>query len=71
MVLDHKDNTPPSTSHHINHLNTPRLVANASGTPVWKWEQTEPFGDNPPNDNPSGLAAFDFPLRFPGTVIQD
>jgi len=33
---------------------------------VWKWDQTEPFGSTPPNDNPSGLGAFDFPLRFPG-----
>jgi RHS repeat-associated protein len=41
-------------------------VVNAGGTVVWRWEQTEPFGDAAPNDNPSGLGAFDMPLRFPG-----
>jgi RHS repeat-associated protein len=51
---------------HVDHLNTPRLVANSSGTPVWKWEQQEPFGLNAPDENPSSLGAFEFPLRFPG-----
>jgi len=51
---------------HPDHLNTPRAVSDASGTIVWRWDQTEPFGDAPPNDNPSGQGAFEFPLRFPG-----
>ena len=42
------------------------MIANQQGTTVWKWDQQEPFGSTPPNDNPSGLGAFDFPLRFPG-----
>jgi len=50
------------------HLNTPRLVADATGTTVWKWDQQEPFGNNPPDENPSGLGAFEFDLRFPGQV---
>ena len=33
---------------------------------VWIWEQQDPFGGNPPDENPSGLGAFEFPLRFPG-----
>jgi RHS repeat-associated protein len=33
---------------------------------VWKWDQQEPFGNNVPDENPSGLGAFEFPLRFPG-----
>jgi RHS repeat-associated protein len=37
---------------------------------VWKWDQQEPFGSTPPNDNPSGLGAFDFPLRFPGQYFD-
>jgi RHS repeat-associated protein len=49
-----------------DHLNTPRMIANQQGTTVWKWEQQEPFGATPPNDNPSGLGSFDFPVRFPG-----
>jgi RHS repeat-associated protein len=51
---------------HADHLDTPRLVANASGTNVWKWDQQEPFGDNIADENPSGLGAFDLPLRLPG-----
>jgi RHS repeat-associated protein len=33
---------------------------------VWRNDNTEPFGDSVPNENPSGLGAFEFPLRFPG-----
>jgi RHS repeat-associated protein len=53
-----------------DHLNTPRMIANQQGATVWKWEQQEPFGATPPNDNPSGLGAFDFPLRFPGQYFD-
>ena len=59
---------PPLSLHfvHVDHLNTPRLVANSTGTTVWRWDQQEPFGINVPDENPSGLGAFEFPLRFPG-----
>ncbi len=33
---------------------------------MWRWDQQEPFGVNVPDENPSGLGAFEFPLRFPG-----
>jgi RHS repeat-associated protein len=33
---------------------------------VWRWDQGEPFGNNPAEENPSGLGAFDLPLRLPG-----
>jgi RHS repeat-associated protein len=33
---------------------------------VWRWDQAEPFGANPADANPSGLGAFDLPLRLPG-----
>jgi inhibitor of cysteine peptidase len=55
---------------HPDHLNTPRMIADAAGMTVWKWDQQEPFGSTPPNDNPSGLGAFDFPLRFPGQYFD-
>jgi RHS repeat-associated protein len=51
---------------HVDHLNTPRLIADASGTTVWQWDQQEPFGANSPDQNPSGLGSFDFPGRYPG-----
>jgi RHS repeat-associated protein len=50
----------------VDHLNTPRLVADATGTTVWRWDQQEPFGVSPPDKNPSGLGVFDFPLRHAG-----
>jgi RHS repeat-associated protein len=46
------------------------MIANQQGTTVWRWDQQEPFGSTPPNDNPSGLGAFDFPLRFPGQYFD-
>jgi RHS repeat-associated protein len=52
---------------HVDHLNTPRLIADSTGTAVWRWDNTEPFGDTVADENPSGLGAFPFPLRFPGT----
>jgi hypothetical protein len=39
-------------SSHPEHLNTPRLIADTTGTPVWKWDQAEPFGVSPPDENP-------------------
>ncbi len=51
---------------YVDHLNTPRLVANSSGTTVWRWDQQEPFGVNVPDENPSGLGMFEVPLRYPG-----
>ena len=55
---------------HVDHLNTPRLVADAAGTTVWKWDQAEPFGNNVADENPSGLGAFDLPLRLPGQYFD-
>src|SRR6266700_5133541 len=54
----------------INYLNTPRLIADATGTTVWKWDQQEPFGVNVPDENPSGVGAFEFPPRFPGQYFD-
>ena len=33
---------------------------------MWRWDQQEPFGVNVPDENPSALGVFEFPLRFPG-----
>lgn len=53
------------------HLNTPRLVANQSRQTVWRWDQQEPLGDSPPDENPSGLGVFEFPLGFPGQYFEE
>src|SRR5262249_52587513 len=55
---------------HVDQLNTPRLVADAAGTTVWKWDQQEPFGNNVADENPSGLGIFDLPLRLPGQYFD-
>jgi RHS repeat-associated protein len=34
---------------------------------VWRWDQAEPFGANPANEDPdANSVAFDLPLRLPG-----
>jgi RHS repeat-associated protein len=53
-----------------DHLNTPRLIANSTGTTVWRWDQGEPFGNDVPNENPSGLGTLVVPLRFPGQYFD-
>jgi len=55
-----------SSDFNADHLNTPRLVADATGTTVWRWDQAEPFGDSPADESPSGAGTFALPLRLPG-----
>jgi RHS repeat-associated protein len=38
---------------------------------VWKWENTEAFGNSLPNENPSGLGAFTYNLRLGGWQYFD
>jgi RHS repeat-associated protein len=51
---------------HVDHLNTPRLITDANQQVVWRWDQQEPFGDSPADENPSGLGVFEFDFRLPG-----
>ncbi len=37
-----------------------------SGRVEWQWDNSDPFGNNPPNANPNGAGQFSLPLRFPG-----
>lgn len=37
---------------------------------MWRWDQGEPFGNSVPDENPSGLGAFDLPLRLPGQYFD-
>ena len=55
---------------HVDHLNTPRLIADDQQRTVWRWDQQEPFGVNVPDENPSGVGAFDLPLRLPGQYFD-
>jgi RHS repeat-associated protein len=55
---------------HTDHLNAPRKIAQpSSGTLAWRWD-ADPFGTAAPNDNPAGLGAFAYNLRFPGQYYQ-
>ena len=53
---------------HADHLGTPRAITRPSDNQkVWEWSNTEPFGANLPNEDPSATGtAFKFNLRFPG-----
>jgi RHS repeat-associated protein len=52
---------------HADHLNTPRVITRPSDNKVvWSWENTEAFGNNLPNENPSALGTFTYNLRMPG-----
>ena len=50
---------------YTDHLDTPRLVTNQANQNVWEWK-IDTFGAGAANENPSGLGAFSFNLRFPG-----
>jgi RHS repeat-associated protein len=55
---------------HTDHLYTPRIVTRPSDNAErWRWD-TEPFGSTAPNDNPAGLGAFVYNLRFPGQLYD-
>jgi RHS repeat-associated protein len=53
---------------HTDHLNAPRPITQPSNNALrWRWD-AHPFGGGSSNDNPSGLGAFAFTLRFPGQM---
>lgn len=51
-------------------MNTPRLITNNAGQAVWRWDNTDPFAGNPPDENPSGLGNFTCNLRLPGQYFD-
>ena len=53
-----------------DHLGTPRTITDTSNNPVWTWENTEPFGNNLPNETISG-SPFKFNLRLPGQYFDN
>ena len=55
---------------HTDHLNTPRVITNQTNQVVWRWDQTDPFGGNVPDENPSGLGSFTCNLRLPGQYFD-
>ena len=56
---------------HPDHLGTPREITRASDNQiVWRWDNTEAFGNSQPNEDPGGLGAFAYNLRFPGQYFD-
>ncbi len=56
---------------HADHLNTPRVITNATGTPIWTWRNLNAFGDNTPNEDPDGDSnLFTYNLRFAGQYFD-
>ena len=37
---------------------------------MWRWDNTDPFGNNPANENPAGQGQFRYALRFPGQYFD-
>lgn len=37
---------------------------------MWRWDNSDPFGGNPPDENPSGLGTFTCNLRLPGQYFD-
>ena len=53
---------------HTDHLNTPLMATNATGTVVWRWDRNA-FGTVAPDTDPDGDGThIDIPLRFPGQI---
>lgn len=51
-------------------LDTPRQITDTAGNVVWQWDNTDPYGNNVPNENPNGAGQFSFPLRFAGQYFD-
>ena len=60
--------TPINTYYVLaDHLGSPRAVVRPSDSAImWRWDNTDPFGNNAANENPSGQGTFKYALRFPG-----
>jgi RHS repeat-associated protein len=64
--------TSPTNLYYIypDHLDTPRIIVNPANVIVWRWDGSDPFGALPADNNPGGLGAFTFNLRFPGQYFS-
>ena len=59
-------NAPKMYDIHADHLNTPRVITDSSGTEVWRWDSA-PFGETAANEEPmQATGKFTFNFRFPG-----
>ena len=53
---------------HADHLNTPRMLSDATGQTRWQWPYSG-FGEVAPQSTPAGgLAPLNYSLRYPGQI---
>ncbi len=56
---------------YADQIGTPRVITrNTDNAIVWRWDQAEPFGATPPDQNPNGLGVFAYNQRMPGQVYD-
>ncbi len=57
---------------HPDHIGTPRAITKATdNAKVWEWRNDDPFGNNPPNEDPSSTGTpFKYNMRFPGQYFD-
>ncbi|MFO1323218.1 MAG: RHS repeat-associated core domain-containing protein [Burkholderiales bacterium] len=56
---------------HPDHLGSPRAITRPSDDALlWRWDNTDPFGNSVPNENPAALGVFKYGLRFPGQYFD-
>lgn len=66
---------------YADQINTPRVITRATDNQIiWRWDNADPFGTTPANENPSNLAAtpaityiqpsFMYNPRFPGQLYD-
>lgn len=56
---------------YADHLLTPRAITGLSDNRmVWRWDNTDPFGMQQPEESPTGLQKFTYNPRFPGQVYD-
>ncbi|MDM5182245.1 M91 family zinc metallopeptidase, partial [Massilia sp. DJPM01] len=56
---------------YADHLATPRIITRVSDNKmVWRWDGANPFGEDPPDENPNRMGNFTYNLRFPGQYFD-
>ena len=56
---------------HTDHLNTPRIISDQSQKTVWRWQNTEGFGNSLAEEDPDNDGTlFTCNLRFPGQYFD-
>ncbi len=55
---------------YADQIDTPRVITDTNNLMVWRWDQADPFGAALPDENPTGLGAFTYNLRFPGQIYD-